>query len=121
MRDLLTEEECDGLCAPPSVGARDLRLMVQAAARLGAERERERAAREREVLQYEAAKARAMLGAAVGRLARIQSFVHPDGFVVNGKTYGFHPPDNLVRELWEALSKAIREIDIEAIRRGEGE
>jgi len=61
---------------------------------------------------YKKVRNRAMFDAAINQLVRIKSFVHPDGFVVNSKGYSFHPPDNLVREAWEALSKAIREIEI---------
>ena len=68
-------------------------------------------AREIEGLRYEKARFAAMFEAAVNQLVRIKSFVHPDGFVVNGKGYSFHPPIELVREAWETLSKAIREIE----------
>lgn len=68
--------------------------------------------KEREVLHYEKIRYAAMFEHAVRRLTRIKSFVHSDGFVLNGKGYSFNPPIELVREAWEALSKAIREIDV---------
>jgi len=39
--------------------------------------------------------------------------------MVNGMGYSFHPPDALVRESWEALSKVIREIDLEKLATGD--
>ena len=68
-----------------------------------------------DVLRYELAKSRMMFDVAVRQLVAIKSLSHPDGFVVNGQGYTFHPPDALVRETWEAMSKAIREIDVEAM------
>jgi hypothetical protein len=65
-----------------------------------------------QALLYEKARYAAMLETAVMRLVRIKSFAHPDGIVINGVGYSYNPPDALVREAWEALSKAIREIDI---------
>ena len=64
-----------------------------------------------EVLRYENIRSRTMFEHAVRKMIAISRFAHPDGFVINGKGYSFHPPDALVREAWEALSKAIREID----------
>lgn len=67
--------------------------------------------RDREALRNENARRAAMFDAAIGQLVKIKGFVHPDGFIVNGKGYSFNPPIELVREAWEALSKAIREIE----------
>lgn len=75
----------------------------------------ERLERELTVERYERARFAAMFDLAVKQLCAIKSFAHPDGIVVNGKGYSFHPPDLLVREAWEALSKAIRDIDVEAL------
>lgn len=72
-------------------------------------------ARRIEILQYELAKSMAMFDRALNTLVAISALAHPDGFIVNGKGYTFHPPDALVRETWEAMSKAIRDIDINAI------
>jgi len=69
--------------------------------------------------QQEKAIKAAQFELAINNIVAIKSFVHPDGFVVNGKGYSFHPPDSLVREAWEALSKAIREIDIEKLAKGQ--
>lgn len=70
------------------------------------------------IQHYETANAMAMFGAAIEQLVKIKSFVHPDGIVVNGIGYSFHPPDLLVREAWEALSKAIRETDVSQLGDG---
>lgn len=71
------------------------------------------------VCRMETARSRAMFEMAIMQLVKIKSFVHPDGIIVNGLGYSFHPPDALVREAWEALSKAIREIDVEKLARDE--
>jgi hypothetical protein len=77
-----------------------------------------RAKKEIDVLRHELAVSRAKCQAAIDKLCRISSFVHPGGFIVNSKGYSFHPPDALVREAWEALSNEIRGIDSEAILAG---
>lgn len=69
-----------------------------------------------DAVRYERMKYQVMFDRALRTLASIHALLHPENTVANGKTYVFHPPDALVREMWEGLSNAIREIDIDALR-----
>ena len=66
-------------------------------------------------LDYENVRLRTMFDSAISQLYAIKRLMHPNGFVANGKCYSFHPPIELVRDAWEALSKAIRDIDTTAL------
>lgn len=66
------------------------------------------AERERDVFAIERDRARHSLDAAVAAICRITSFVQPPDVVLpDGRRMKFHPPEPLLRETWEALSKAI--------------
>lgn len=49
---------------------------------------------------------------AIKHLSHIYGLMCPEHIENDGKQFKFHPPENLVREVWEGLSSAIREIPI---------
>lgn len=54
---------------------------------------------------------RARFQAVVAHLSHIHGLLHaPDVTSPDGRRFKFHPPDALVRDVWEGLSNAIREI-----------
>ena len=48
--------------------------------------------------------------AAIKHMTHIHALMWPEPVESDGKRFKFHPPEELVRECWEGLSKAIREI-----------
>jgi len=89
-------------------GEADSAEMIDLAESLENELAKER--RRADFYLMEKAKYAAMFEHCCSHLSRIHMFVHPDGIAVEGKIYSFHPPEGLVREAWEELSKAIREV-----------
>ena len=77
-----------------------------AEARRDAERYREISRIHRMEFQYKCA----VEDALIERLSAIHNLMHPEPIETKGKVFLFHPPDTHVREAWEGLSKAIREI-----------
>lgn len=74
--------------------------------------------RQNAALTYEVQRTRAMFDSAVQTITRITSFIQADDVVLpDGRRFKFHPSDELVREAWGALSKAIR--DAALARQGE--
>ena len=66
-------------------------------------------------LRYEAQRNRAMFDGAIQQLVSIHNLIHADDVVLpDGRRFKFAPPDTLVREAWEGLSRAIRDISIAA-------
>ena len=80
----------------------------------------ERDARSLEVYFYEWQRLQAMNDHLIKHLSHIHMLMHPkDTQTEDGRRFKFAPPDALVREAWEGLSKAIREIpqEIDAAKR----
>lgn len=66
--------------------------------------------RREDILRHERDKFHAQFEHVIKHLTHIQMLLHSEDVTVNGKKFRFHPPDDLVRDTWEGLSKAIREI-----------
>lgn len=65
---------------------------------------------ERDALRVDAERYRHGFESVISRLSHIHGLMWPEPFEADGKHFKFHPPEELVRETWEGLSKAIREI-----------
>jgi len=79
--------------------------------RVEAERRAEDLRQDAERWRYEEQKNRAMFDSAIQKLVAIHSLIQGDDVVLpDGRKFKFAPPDSLVREAWEGLSKAIRDI-----------
>lgn len=70
------------------------------------------AKRQEEVRYFELMACRERYETAIKHLGHIHMLLHAEDTVADGKRWHFHPPESLVREAWEGLSKAIREIPI---------
>ena len=64
-----------------------------------------------EIRLMEARQWQARFESVIKHLSHIHGLLHPQD-VINqtGTRFKFHPPDELVRDMWEGLSRAIREI-----------
>jgi len=72
----------------------------------------EEAQRDAEIRYMELQRSRAMSDHLIKRLVSIKSLMQADTVVLpDGRRFDFKPPDNLVRDAWEGLSAAIRDID----------
>ena len=64
-----------------------------------------------EIYAYELHRARAQIEHLIHHLSHIGLLCQGENIKLpDGRVMKFHPPDAFVRECWEALSKAIREI-----------
>jgi hypothetical protein len=66
-----------------------------------------------EIYRYERLQFRAQRDALIKHLSHIHAMLHAEPVKIEGKIFTFHPPDELVREAWEGLSRAIRAIPVE--------
>lgn len=70
----------------------------------------ERLTKAAEVYAAERNHARAMFESACSHLSHIHMLIQPEGVMVDGRKLVFVPPEPLNRQMWEALSKAIRDV-----------
>ena len=66
--------------------------------------------RRQEIISCELQQKRLSMESCISHLAHIHSLLCPEGIRTVDKIYAFKPPVELVREAWEGLSQAIRDI-----------
>ena len=78
--------------------------------------------RRQEIISCELQQKRLSMESCISHLAHIHSLLCPEGIRTVDKIYAFKPPVEFVREAWEGLSQAIRDIPdaIDAAREKEG-
>jgi len=97
----------DALCKD-ALDSADTREWLKLASKL--ERQLFAVTAERDALRVDAERYRHGFESVISRLSHIHGLMWPEPFEADGKHFKFHPPEELVRETWEGLSKAIREI-----------